>query len=89
MLVIVTLNQIAAGIDALEALGAMSNWMDEWDRESTTAVERALDCPRDNARSLWKAWRDQNLVELLSDRGDQPGFKTDSKWRWQRVPQES
>jgi hypothetical protein len=79
--------QISAALDALEAISPMSNWINQWDRESTHAVEDALGCSRKDARHLWRAWRDQNLVELISDHNGEPGLKTNSQWSWQRISQ--
>jgi hypothetical protein len=80
-----TQDQIDAAIDSLEAIPSMSKLMHEWNRESTTAVERSLGCPRDEACALWKILRDKNLVELISDYYG-PGVETDSHWRWRRLP---
>jgi hypothetical protein len=62
-----TQDQVDAGIDALEAVPVMSAQMNEWGRESTTAVERSIGCPTEEARALWKDWREQNLADLASD----------------------
>jgi hypothetical protein len=78
-----THDQIDTGIAAFEAIPSMSSQMDEWERESTTAVERSLGRSRDEARGLWKIWLEQNLVELISDYTG-PGFETNSRWSWRR-----
>jgi hypothetical protein len=80
----ITPQQISKAIDALEAIGPMSSWIQEWDRESTNVVALALNCSKETARDFWRTCWDKNLVELISDYHGEPVVKIDSQWSWKR-----
>jgi hypothetical protein len=74
-------DHISTALNALITIGPMSNHLGEWDRKSTEAVQRQIGCTSDDARALWKAIRDQNRADVISDYTG-PGFERNGTWRW-------